>query len=98
MSAGCAEVRGASCRDRCASQAQRILLLKEAGYEWHLLKQYCYKKTYFRHSGAGRTKARSALNVHRAARRVSEANNPGNEAIDGDSWIPACAGMTVVLA
>jgi hypothetical protein len=51
-----------------------------------------------RHSGAGRTKARSALNAQRAARRVSEANNPGNEAIDSDSWIPACAGMTVVLA
>jgi len=29
---------------------------------------------------------------------VSEANNPGNEAIDSDNWIPACAGMTVILA
>jgi hypothetical protein len=30
----------------------------------------------FRHSGESRTKARSALNAQRAARRVSEANNP----------------------
>jgi len=51
-----------------------------------------------RHSGEGRTKARSALNAQRAARRVSEANNPGNETNDGGSWIPAFAGMTVVLA
>ena len=42
-----------------------------------------YIKNYFRHSGAGRTKARSALNAHRAARRVSEANNPGKAAIIG---------------
>jgi hypothetical protein len=56
----------------------QVKLINGVSGEWHLLKQYCYKKTYFRHSGAGR--------------------NPGNEAIDSDSWIPACAGMTVVLA
>jgi len=51
------------------------------------------------HSGAGRTKARSALNTCRAAHRVSEANNPGNETNEGGNWIPACADvMTVVLA
>ena len=48
------------------------------GAKWHLLKQYCYRKTYSRHSGAGR--------------------NPGSEATEGGNWIPACAGMTVVLA
>jgi len=51
--------------------------------EWHLLKVDNEQITPSRHSGAGRTKARSALNAHRAARRVSEANNPGNEATDG---------------
>jgi hypothetical protein len=66
--------------------------------ECHLLKRNRLYKNYFRHSGADRTKARCALNAQRAARRVSEANNPGNEAIDGDSWIPAFAGLTVVLA
>ena len=62
------------------------------------LKRYCYEKTYFRHPGAGPTKTRNALNAQKAARRVSEANNPGNEAIDSNRWIPASARMTVVLA
>ena len=51
--------------------------------EWRLLKADNEQITTSRHSGAGRTKARSALNAHRAARRVSEANNPGNEATVG---------------
>jgi hypothetical protein len=54
--------------------------------------------THSRYSGSGLTKAHSTLNAHRAARRVTGASPPGNEAIDSDSWIPACAGMTVVLA
>ena len=64
---------------------------------WHLPMADNEHVTPSRHSGAGRTKVRSALNAHRAARRVNEANNPEDEAIDGDSWIPACAGMTEVL-
>jgi len=62
-----------------------------------LLKADNEQLAHSRHSGAGRTKARSALNAQRSGRRVSEANNPGNEAKDGDSWIPAC-GMTGIFA
>jgi len=40
--------------------------------------------------GEGRTKAHGALNARGAARRVSEANHPG----ESKSWTPAFAGVT----
>ena len=46
------------------------------GAKWHLLKRNKDHVSSSRHSGEGRTKALSALNAQRAARRVSEANNP----------------------
>jgi len=54
-----------------------------AGIDRMALKADNGQITPSRHTGAGRTKARSALNAQRAARRVSEANHPGNEATDG---------------
>jgi len=40
------------------------------------------KSFIFRYSGEGRTKAQGALNVRRAARRVSEANHPEIQRLD----------------